>query len=151
MCSTSSSNSMLLRSHLSNPRINDSVEISTTSLIDSGCTAIAFADEESIVKRFGIETKPLVAPRSVRLADGNSQVAITHYFVFCLHLGQHSENLVFYITKLSKSNPVILGILWLKVHNPVCDWRSMTLSFRSEYCKCNCFHGRYWEKMCLLL
>ena len=134
---------MLLHSYLSNPRINDNVKISTTSLIDSGCTAMAFADEESIVKRFGLEIKPLVASRSVRLADGSTQAAITHYFVFRLHLGQHSENLVFYVTKLSTSNPIILGIPWLKLHNPICDWKFMTISFGSDYCKRNCTNGKY--------
>ena len=124
---------MLLHSHLSDPRINDNVKIHTTSLVDSGCTAMAFADEESIVRRFGFATKPLVAPRSVRLADGSTQARITHYFTSRLHLGHHSETLVFYVTNLSKSNPIILGIPWLKLHNPVCDWKSMTLSFNSAY------------------
>ena len=111
MCYTSSSNSMPLQSYFYYPRTNNNVKISTKSLIDSGCTAMAFADEESIVKRFGIEAKPLVTPRFVRLADGSSQAAISHYFVFRFHLGHHSENLVFYITKLSKSNTIILGII----------------------------------------
>lgn len=142
LCSISSSNSMLLDSHLSNPRICDPVRFHTSSLIDSGCTAMAFADEESIVKRFEIQTKPLLIPRSVRLADGSTQAAITRYFTFRLHIGSHSEILVFFVTNLSKCNPIILGIPWLQLHNPICDWNYMTLTFASPYCQHHCLPWR---------
>ena len=125
---------MFLDSYLSDPRAKDPVMFHTTSLIDSGCTAMAFADDESIVKQFNIIKKPLVSPRLVRLADGSTQATISHYFTSYLHLGQHTEILVFFVTNLSKNNPIILGIHWLKLHNPICDWSSMTLNFNSPYC-----------------
>lgn len=85
---------MLLHSYLSHPHHHNSVMFNTVSLIDSGCTAMAFADKDSVVKKFGIKTKPLLSPRSVRLADGTTQATITHYFTYRLHLGQHSEILL---------------------------------------------------------
>ncbi|POS83749.1 hypothetical protein EPUL_005043 [Erysiphe pulchra] len=101
LCSISTSNSMLLRSSLSNLRIKKQVIFSTTSLIDSGCIAMAFADKDSIVNQFGIETKPLHTPQSDRLADGSTEASITHYFTFRFHVGQHSEILVFFVTTLT--------------------------------------------------
>lgn len=122
---------MLLDSSLSDPRSQNSVMFRTTSLIDSGSTAMAFADNDSVVKPFEIKTRPLFTPRTVRLADGATQASITHYFTYRLHIGHHSEIIVFFVRTLSKSNPIILGLPWLKLHNPICDWTSLTLKFNS--------------------
>lgn len=46
-------------------------------LVDSGCTALAFVDEELIVKCFKIRPKPLVKLHSVRLADGSCHATVS--------------------------------------------------------------------------
>lgn len=121
LCSTVSSNSILLETQISNPRTRNSQVFQTTSLIDSGCTALAFIDENSVVKRFNLPIKPLVKPRYVHLADGSSQITVTHYCIFRLSLGELCEDLVLFVTKLSNSNPIILGLPWLELHNPICN------------------------------
>lgn len=103
----------------------------TTSLIDSGSTAMPFADNYSIDKRFGIKARPLFTPSPVRLAYGTTQSFITHYFTHRLHIGHHPEIIIFFVTTLSKIIPNILGLSWLKLHNPICDWKSSTLKFDS--------------------
>ena len=113
---------MSFNAHLSNLRKYDDAHIfNTTCLVDSGCTAIAFADEKLIVKNFRILPKPLKKPRTLRLADGSSHATISQYFTCRMHLGPHSEIIVFYVNNLSNSNPLILGIPWLQLHNPICD------------------------------
>ena len=101
---------MLIDSYLSDPRNHNPVIFQTTSLIDSGCIALSFADEESIVKRFNIPVKTLVNPRSVRLPDGSTQTNVNYYFTFRLNFGHHSEIQVFFVTKLGENNPIILGL-----------------------------------------
>ena len=125
---------MLLETQLSDPRTSDSSMFHTSSLIDSGCTAFAFADAELVVKRFKISTKKLVNPRCVRLADGSTQATVTDYFTICLHLGLHSEIIVLYVTSLGACNPIILGMPWLQLHNPLCDWNAMTVNFGTKFC-----------------
>ena len=133
---------MIHDAYLSSPRAKDPVVLHTTSLIDSGCTAMAFADDESIVKQFNIIKKPLVNPGLVRLTDSSTQATISYYFTSYLHLGQHTEILVFFVTNLSKNNLIILGIPRLKLHNAICDWSSMTLNFNSPYCHHYCLSWR---------
>lgn len=116
--------------------------IHTISLVDSGCTALAFADDEAIVNQYAIPTKPLLHPRPVRLADGSTMGSISQYFTMRTHIGDHVETLLFYVTRLSKTPPVILGIPWLKKHNPLCDWPQMRLVFNSPYCSQNCLPWR---------
>ncbi|KHJ36448.1 hypothetical protein EV44_g3817 [Erysiphe necator] len=112
----------------------------TTSLIDSDSTAMVFADNDSTVKPFRIKIRPLFTPRTVRLADGTTQASITHYFTYRLHIDHHSEIIVFFVTTLSKSNPIILGLTRLKLHNSICDWTFLTLKFDSLYCHHHCLN-----------
>ncbi|EAQ90430.1 hypothetical protein CHGG_03079 [Chaetomium globosum CBS 148.51] len=43
-----------------------------------------------------------------------------------------------YVTNLGKTNPIILGIPWLKLHNPTCFWTEMRLVFNSPHCRHHC-------------
>ncbi len=54
-----------------------------------------------------------------------------------LHLKNHWETISFKITVLLQY-PVILGIPWLRLHNPQLDWTANSLYLKSDYCKQHC-------------
>jgi hypothetical protein len=107
--------------------------IIVTGLIDSGCSARAFADHDTIAK-YNIETFPLPRPQILLLTDGKPTDAITKYFVAPTAMGTHQELCLFFVTSLSKNTPLIFGLLWLQRHNPLVDWTRMTIAFASPYC-----------------
>lgn len=113
--------------------------IPTTGLVDSGCTSFSFARKAWTVEQ-NIQCQRLPRPRQVILADGKTAEPLTHYFISQLQIGNHSELAFFFIINLSKDTPLILGIPWLQKHNPHIDWPSMTLMFKSEYCRENCLY-----------
>lgn len=51
-------------------------------------------------------------------------------------IGNHEETCLFFVTNLLGSTPIILGLPWLRRHQPSTDW--FTISFTSEYCQTSC-------------
>jgi hypothetical protein len=49
----------------------------------------------------------------------------------------HSETLVFDVADIGDDN-LILGVNWLRRHNPLIDWARSTLAFDSELCQESC-------------
>ena len=130
---------ILVHTSLSSLRISSpNTSIDTISLIDTGSTAPAFADEETIAKKYNCPVKRLVQPKSLRLADGVPSSFITHYFVTRMTIGYYSEPMLFYVTKLSPRTPIILGMPWLQEHNPRLDFEHPGLIFDSRYCAHHC-------------
>jgi RNase H-like domain found in reverse transcriptase/Reverse transcriptase (RNA-dependent DNA polymerase)/Integrase zinc binding domain/Chromo (CHRromatin Organisation MOdifier) domain len=142
--------SILIQTQLSslrNPQPH--VFIDTVSLVDSGSTAMAFADEVSIVNRYNVTTKKLLAPRPLRLADGIPTSLVTDYFTARMSIGAHTEAMLFFVTKLSPVTPIILGMPWLQKHEPRPSFRELRICFDSDYCTKHCLpwriaaHDRY--------
>jgi hypothetical protein len=115
---TIDSKSLLIEILLSPAR--DSKPLTMTDLIDSGCLASAFADRDT-VKQHGIQITTLQQPRTLLLADGRTSDMITDYFIAPIAIGNHKELSLFFVTTLSKSTPLILGLPWLQHHNPSID------------------------------
>ena len=135
----SNKNAILVQTYLSSLRNPLSpVFIETVSLVDTGSTAPAFADEDSLVKKYNITMKKLLAPKPLHLADGLPSGLITQYFTALMTIGHHTESMLFYVTKLSPSTPVILRMPWLRKHNPRPDFTTLGLKFDSDYCAYNC-------------
>lgn len=110
------------------------------SLVDTGSSAYAFADDQSIAIKYGAQKKRLVQPKPLRLADGVPSSFVTHYFVSRMTIGSHSEVALFYVTTLSPRTPIILGLPWLQKHNPTLDFVNLGVVFTSEYCSHHCIH-----------
>ncbi len=109
----------------------------TTGLVDSGCSARGFADRELLRSR-NIHTLRLPKPRLVLLADGKAAGNITDYAMLDIAVGNHTETCVFFVTTLAADNPIILGLPWLRRHNPTIDWRTLSMTFQSPYCLQHC-------------
>jgi transposase InsO family protein len=107
-------------------------------MIDSGCEGKALVDEDW-VKHHRIPMIPLKYPFYLELADGGNSEAgkVTHTVQVQLRMNEHSETVRMGVTKLSY-HPIILGIPWLRLHNPVPDWSRNTLQFTSQYCHKHC-------------
>jgi hypothetical protein len=111
--------------------------IPTPALIDSGCSGHAFIDRDFITTH-GISTFALSRPREIRLADGIASDLITNFAVIPISMSGHIENCFFFVTRLAKGTPTILGLPWLQRHNPAVDWIAMSLTFNKNGCKDHC-------------
>ena len=91
-------------------------------MIDCGATS-DFMDI-NYAKINSIPLAKKLVPRKLEVVDGCpiSSGAVTHQTAdLQLSTNSHHENISFDITKLGHY-PVILGLPWLKKHNPAIDW-----------------------------
>ncbi|KAK4209732.1 hypothetical protein QBC37DRAFT_254192, partial [Rhypophila decipiens] len=85
----------------------------------------------------GFSRTRLEKPKPLYLAHGELSDWITNSVHVVMRIGHHRENIEFYLTNLSRKNPVILGLPWLQKHNPDIDWSVPSLTFR-EHCVRHC-------------
>ena len=116
----------------SNNQLRLDVEVQTTdtertfrlsSLLDSGASGL-FIDK-GYVKQNNIPTQKLQRSIPVLNVDGtpNEAGAITEVVNLVLRYDGHSERAVFAVTSLGNQD-MILGLPWLRLHNPEVDWQT---------------------------
>jgi len=71
---------------------------------------MAFTNIESIIRKYNVITKKLLAPRLLRLIDSILTLLITDYFTTQILIGLYTKAMLFFITKLSPTTLIILGI-----------------------------------------
>ena len=105
-------------------------------MIDSGAST-SFLNWR-FVKRNNVTTKKLTTPIPLRNADDskNAMGAITHTAQLQLIIGQHCETINFAITDIG-TDEVIMGIDWLRYHNPDINWREGQIQFKHYPPDCN--------------
>ncbi len=96
-------------------------------LVDYGATSYFVND--SFVAKSEITTSPLESPIIVRNADGslNRGGPIISTIDVFMSSPISNERIFLEVTTLSGPFDIILGIPWLKQHNPTIDWRTATL------------------------
>ncbi|KAI5117426.1 hypothetical protein M0805_007777 [Coniferiporia weirii] len=101
--------------------------VSTNTLIDSRAKG-KFIDAKFVIKN-RIPTRPLAHPIQVRNVDGtpNQHGTITRFTWRLIKIGRQSITTTFLVTSLGKED-VILGLPWLKRHNPAINWTAGTIS-----------------------
>ena len=106
-----------------------------TALLDLGAGRCYVHPE--LVQKYDLCQLPLESPQMVQNANGsfNKHGQITHSIALLVCIGQHHEQLSFNITNLGRK-PMIIGINWLREHNPEIDWNSGTLQFNQ--CPSSC-------------
>ena len=74
-------------------------------------------------------------PREIYLADGNlSEMGpITHIVEVPMEIGGHRELARFHVANL-QNHRIILGMPWIKAHNPKIDWEEQTITVDSQRC-----------------
>lgn len=109
-------------------------------LVDSG------ADDNFIESDFaaqsGIPSQLLPHPKRVFALDGRMLAHVTHRTIpVSLQLsGNHHEAISFFLIP-SPSSPVVLGLPWLKLHNPHIDWVTVSITNWSLFCHSHCLHS----------
>src|ERR1700735_1976488 len=108
---------------------NENVE--TPTLLDSGAGGI-FLDQ-NYARKLKVKEITLTTPIVARNVDGtpNKKGTIRSYVNLQFKIGDKSFYERFYITGLGKQK-MILGLPWLKRHNPLVDWTKGTLTWQTD-------------------
>jgi len=114
---------------------NESVTIN--AMIDSGATE-NFIDRE-VCNKHGIKMIKAKKPREIYLADGKPSAMgpVTHMMKVPMDISSHRELATFQVANL-QNHEVILGMPWLREHNPTIDWNDKRITFNSERCTTWC-------------
>lgn len=110
------------------------------TLVDSGADD-NFIDS-AIVHQEEIPTEPIDPPRKVNALNGEPLAMITHRTVpvTLILQGNHKETIQLLVIS-SPHAPVVLGLPWLKCHNPQIDWSMTKIVSWSVFCHTNCFQS----------
>ena len=104
----------------------------TMAMIDSGATGNFMATR--FVKRHGIATREKHEGYELIAVDGSSLPDVDSETIpLPLALQRHHEEITLDVTDMA-SHDVVLGMPWLRKHNPIIDWRRGVLRF--EQCDC---------------
>jgi len=111
--------------------------VTINAMIDSGATE-DFIDRE-VCHKHGIKMIKARNPREIYLADGKPSAMgpVTHLTKVPMDIGSHRELATFQVANL-QNHEVILGMPWLKEHNPTIDWNDKRITFNSERCTTWC-------------
>lgn len=122
-------------------------DVETNALLDSGASGLFI--HWDFVKKHRIPTKPYTKPRIIRNVDHsfNALGKITNYVETTLTVGDHEEKVHLAVTDLGTDN-LILGLPWLRKHNPHIDWSQGQLKL--DRCPLTCkltMKGRRRQKL----
>ena len=107
--------------------------ITTNAMVDTGATE-DFIDQQFCVQH-QFPVRRLNQPRDIFVIDRKSSSVgpITHEVIITMDIGNHREQIRFQVANLKK-HEAILGMPWLKRHNPTINWDKEQISFNSERC-----------------
>jgi hypothetical protein len=107
-------------------------------LVDGGSQGNCIQKELSRIVQTNHTLK--TSPITMIMADGNKSPAgpITHHDLTTVRIAGNEEQLALDVTALS--HPLLIGMPWLRKHNPLIDYHLDTMTFHSEYCRQNCKH-----------
>jgi hypothetical protein len=110
------------------PEKNESIE--TQPLVDSGAGGI-FIDQ-NYAQKHGFNLTKLEYPITARNVDGtkNKQGTIRYYMDLDIQVNSKTNTEQFLITGLGNQK-IILGLPWLREHNPEINWKEGTLQWRT--------------------
>ena len=108
------------------------------ALVDCDASGFAFIDRE-FARQHNLPQIKLKEPCRLEVIDGRpiDTGDITHTVKIGLDINRHQEHLTVFVTKLGHY-PLVLGILWLRHHNPRIDWEKNTIDFVSPRCTTTC-------------
>ena len=78
--------------------------------MDFSNIAMTFTNKESIIRKYNIIIKKLLAPRPLYLINSIPTLFIINYFTAQMLIGLYIEAILFFITKLLPITLIILGM-----------------------------------------
>jgi RNase H-like domain found in reverse transcriptase/Reverse transcriptase (RNA-dependent DNA polymerase)/Integrase zinc binding domain/Chromo (CHRromatin Organisation MOdifier) domain len=111
--------------------------IKTFVMIDSGCSENVI--DSHFAEYLGVPLHPKTNPLHLSLADGtlNPSGIVKDELTTQLIIGKHHERITLDVTKI-QSYPIMLGIPWLKLHDPWIHWSRHKITFSSPRCLASC-------------
>jgi len=111
---------------------SSSINQRTYGMVDSGAQA-SYIDQ-SFAESLKLSLKPKAIPVDLLTVDGSPIITgpVVMECSVILKINDHSENITLDVTKLGHY-PVILGIPWLKIHDPKIVWSKNHLLFTSDF------------------
>jgi len=115
----------------------DGNEHNTTALVDSGVSE-NFVDK-AYAKDSGIPKQQKATPRRVLTMDGSEVTGgpVTHNMQVHLTINHHEEDIRLHCITIGNVL-IILGLSWLKLHDPVIGWKNHTVKFHLDHCTERC-------------
>jgi len=115
----------------------EKASVTINAMIDSGATE-DFIDRE-VCNKHGIKMIKAKNTREIYLADGKPSAMgpVTHMTKVPMNISSHRELATFQVANL-QNHEVILGMPWLREHNPTIDWNDKRITFNSERCTTWC-------------
>ena len=132
---TRRANLMILAANLT---LHDA-SLRTYAMPDTGAEGKRFIDKDWAVDN-GFTLQPLKDPIRLETFDGQEAEdgPITHYVQSSMRIQDHLEiKALFLVTRLAHY-PVVLGLPWLKMHDPHIGFSSHTVLFDSDFCRQHC-------------
>ena len=119
-----------LRTHMNLPiRLQgQNRSAATTAMLDSGASTTFI--NSAFVQKHNVTTRRLPNPIPLHNADGSQNAIglITHEAHLRMQTGDHEEKIIASVANTG-ADDIILGIDWLRHHNPEIDWEKGTLDF----------------------
>ena len=111
--------------------------VTINAMIDSEATE-DFIDQE-VCNKHRIKMIKAKNPREIYLTDGKPSTMgpVTHMTKLLMDISCHRELATFQVAKL-QNHKGILGMPWLREHNPTMDWNDKRITFNSELCPTWC-------------
>lgn len=115
--------------------MGETKDVKAKALLDSGATGLLI--HWNFVRKHRIPMKAYTKPRIIRNVDSsfNALGKITNYVETTLTIGDHEEEVRLLVTDLGEDD-VILGLPWLRKHNPQIDWSQGRLLLTQCPLKC---------------
>ena len=114
--------------------------VKINAMVDSRATE-DFIDKE-VCKKHGIKMIKAEVERKIYLADGklSPMGPVTHMAKVPMDISNYRELATFQVANL-QHHEVILGMPWLRGHNPTIDWNERKITFNSERCTTECLNS----------
>ncbi len=137
---TSSQPSPSLRVSLPSTLLLNQKHFPLSALIDCGADD-SFIDSD-LVEQLGVSLEPLEVPKNANALDGRLIATVTHRTapVTLIISGNHREQIQPCVIP-SPTSPLVLGLPWLKIHNPNIDWQTSKIVSWSTYCHTHCLQS----------
>ena len=111
-------------------------------MIDSGATEY-FIDRE-VCNKHRINMIKAINPREIYLADRKHSAIwpVTHMMKVPIDIRGYRELTTFQLANL-QHHEVILGMPWLRKHNPMSNWNDKKITFNDERCTTWCLNSSH--------